>query len=109
MSDIRWMDLNEFLNEGFLQEANRLFFHPLGLALAVTCDEAGKVTGITGLWDYRDDPEGMIFGEGVNVEKAQKVDAERHRHCDTRTRLFGTTTAVQPLNWRPDDGPPRDE
>src|ERR1035441_2858295 len=30
--DIKRIDPREFQNLGFLQEANRLFFHPLGLA-----------------------------------------------------------------------------
>lgn len=32
-SPVTYMDLGEFRDEGFLQEANRQFFHPLGLAL----------------------------------------------------------------------------
>ena len=30
---IKHMDIKEFREQGFLQEANRLYFHPLGLAL----------------------------------------------------------------------------
>lgn len=115
MADIKWMDLNEFLNEGYLQEVNRQFFHPLGLALSVTCDEDGNVTDIWGLWDYRDDPEGMIFGDTMDAEKAAKVAAERERHREVRIGMFTPNSAprhqtdVQPLNWKPDDGPSRDE
>jgi hypothetical protein len=34
-ADMKKMDIGEFLEKGYLQEANRLFFHPLGLALTV--------------------------------------------------------------------------
>ena len=33
------MNIREFRELGYLQEANRLFFHPHGLALEVTCTE----------------------------------------------------------------------
>lgn len=33
--EIKYMDVAEFRELGFLQEANRQFFHPLGLALSV--------------------------------------------------------------------------
>jgi N-acetyl sugar amidotransferase len=39
--DIKYMDIGEFRRLGFLQEANRLFFHPLGLVL----DEDGVCSG----------------------------------------------------------------
>ena len=38
MSKIKRMSINEFQKKGFLQEANRLFFHPLGMALEVYVD-----------------------------------------------------------------------
>ena len=76
MADINWMDLNEFVNEGFLQEVNRQFFHPLGLALAVSYSD-GKAVGLAGLWDYRDDPEGMIFGEELAKSKTFNEKASR--------------------------------
>jgi len=60
--EIKFIDIKEFRAKGFLQEANRLFFHPLGLALAVNIHEDGTET-LDGIWDYRDDPEGMFFGQ----------------------------------------------
>jgi len=72
---IKYMDMNEFKNEGFLQEVNRVFFHPLGLAMSVVVDKDGNVTGLGPMWDYRDDPEGMFFGESklISEEKIKKV------------------------------------
>ncbi len=54
------IDIAEFRDRGFLQEANRRFFHPLGLALEVIVEKDGTCT-LGGVWDYRDDPEGMFF------------------------------------------------
>jgi hypothetical protein len=47
----KYLDAAEFQRVGFLQEANRLFFHPLGLALSVL--------QITGSWDDEVLSEGM--------------------------------------------------
>lgn len=65
MVDIKTIDIKEFREKGFLQEVNRKFFHPLGLALEVIInDETGEET-LGGIWDYRDDDEGMFFGPGI--------------------------------------------
>lgn len=55
-----YMDLEEFRALGLLQEVNRRFFHPIGLALAMDYDEEGKPY-LSGIWDERRDPEGIIF------------------------------------------------
>ena len=57
---IKRIDIKEFREKGFLQELNRQFLHPLGLALEVNKDDDGNET-LGGVWDYRDDPEGIIF------------------------------------------------
>ena len=77
---------------GFLQEANRIFFHPLGLALEVVVEEDGTER-LGGVWDYRDDPEGMIF-DSCDASRAAAVDAERERHRTARTALLGSI--IQP-------------
>lgn len=88
------MPLGEFVEEGFLQEANRQFFHPVGLALEYWQFEGGALLG--GIWDYREDPEGMAFGPGVlSTVKAESVVAERRRHVEERIRLWGVV--VQPF------------
>jgi hypothetical protein len=76
MSDeIRRIDPAEFQSEGYLQEVNRRFLHPLGLALEVVKHDDGTTT-IGGVWDYRDDPEGMAFGGDYDLaEKAKHIDA----------------------------------
>jgi hypothetical protein len=147
MPDIKWIDAREFREAGFLQEANRQFFHPHGLALAVTTvtddDEGGPVRTFAltaeqyeralmlaadnvddddvgllaavkdaarydvgdsyfqGVWDYRDDPEGVIFGSwyGHHIEKVERVAAEREKHREARAEMFGVDTDVEPIGW----------
>ena len=44
---MKYIDVNEFIEEGYLQELNRRFLHPLGLALTVAADaddETGETT-----------------------------------------------------------------
>lgn len=62
MENIKKIDVKEFRALGFLQEVNRKFFHPLGLALEVIVDIDGTET-LGGIWDYRGDPEGMFFNQ----------------------------------------------
>ena len=98
MTDINWMDLNEFVDEGFLQEVNRQFFHPLGLALAVSYSD-GKAVGLAGLWDYRDDPEGISYQNGVlSLDKYMSVENLFLSKTDYRSANLGYV--VQPLSWK---------
>lgn len=91
ISDTVHMDITEFRELGFLQEVNRLFFHPLGLALETTVEEDGK-EHISGLWDYRDDPEGIIYAPSViDPEKVQRVKEEREKHRQAREETLGVT------------------
>lgn len=91
------MDVAEFREAGFLQEANRLFFHPHGLALEVVVEDDGSER-LGGIWDYRDDPEGVVFGPGViDAGKVERVREQRERHCGVRARMFhkpGVTIVV---------------
>lgn len=169
MAEPKLIDVGEFRERGFLQEANRLFFHPLGLALQVRTmtddwsDEtierspwmrsriealAERLASrnlhfaqghyeasdyrdfarelcrdiwpkgsqfIDGIWDYREDPEGIYFAAPLSEEAAELVAAERRSHTEARRRLFygdvpldarRRTVAgepdVQPIHWRPD-------
>lgn len=60
MSDVKKIDIKEFREFGFLQELNRLFLHPMGMALEVAIEEDGS-EHIGDIWDQRDDPEGMHY------------------------------------------------
>lgn len=87
-TEITRMDIKEFLNDGYLQEVNRRFFHPLGLALEVITDL--DVIKIGGVWDYRNDPEGLRFAEGeIDREKARKIDTLWRKKSKVRESLLG--------------------
>ena len=108
-TDPQYMDLNEFKEAGFLQEVNRQFFHPLGLALAVEVDdETGDVVGFAGVWDYRDDPEGLFFlAEELDPEKAERVRDLLESKADERRRKEGAV--VQPIPGLKPTPPPKPE
>lgn len=111
--NIKRMDIAEFRDLGFLQEANRQFFHPLGLALEVIQEE-GKPDRLGGVWDYRDDKEGIIYDIAhLSVEeqtkmkqKADNVQDEFHKHAAHRKQLMGgyTTEPIPriPFSKHPD-------
>lgn len=113
LSPPKLMDLQEFRDGGFLQEVNRCFFHPLGLALAVECDDADHttVTGLWGIYDSRDDEEGYIYGYWSEdaQEKYENVRAELSRHSRARAKLFSEVqgskglvlNGIQPIGWLP--------
>ncbi len=93
---MKWMNVSEFVAFGYLQEVNRQFLHPLGLALAVATLEDGTVK-LAGIVDYRDDPEGMVF-EGLGpaeIIKAQRVAALQELASKKRAAALGYY--VQPL------------
>lgn len=135
-SKIKYIDPNEFRDVGFLQEVNRCFLHPLGLALEIWMERdagetrafiADKIAGLNelgedtwqeqivdavievltehrmfparvgGVWDYRDDPEGIAFADPPDKEKCNRVAQERYRHHQARVDLFGMNTAIQPV------------
>jgi hypothetical protein len=65
----------EMLAFGLIQEANRRFFHPLGLALMVTYDEADSDdSGAIAVLDSREDPEGFLF---LNLDTDDAREKER--------------------------------
>lgn len=94
------VDIGELRAGGYIQEVNRRFFHPLGMALEVIVDVDGEEK-LGGVWDYRDDPEGMIFEEEYlatpeAVERAVRIGSELNR----RKSLLGFS--VQPIPGSPE-------
>ena len=86
--EIKRMDIAEFRELGYLQELNRGFLHPLGLALEVIVDENGNER-LGGVWDYRDDPEGLRY-EGMDLApKADAIAQERERRRPVREEALG--------------------
>ena len=97
------MDLDEFQQVGFLQEANRLFFHPLGLALAINRDDEGVQTYLSVL-DYRDDPEGYLFKDLTSIDsaaKASRIESLLIQHVPARKKLLGSI--IQDLGSKIED------
>lgn len=72
LMDVKRIDIKEFRAKGFLQEVNRKFFHPLGLALEVIINDITGEESLGGVWDYRDDKEGMFFA--VNMISNDKIN-----------------------------------
>jgi hypothetical protein len=95
------MDINEFVEQGFLQEVNRQFFHPLGLALEVLIDDNGQAS-LSSIWDFRDDPEGIIFAPGGvmsdedDIRKHANVAKLLKSKIQTRIDRFGWH--IQPVH-----------
>ncbi len=85
---VKYMDPEEFRQFGYLQELNRMFLHPLGLALEVVTDDSGKAVAFGGVWDYRDDPEGMRYGT-VDIEKTSRVATEWQERTSARQERLG--------------------
>lgn len=81
------LDLQEFIDFGYLQEANRQYFHTLGLALAVRIGEDGKPEGLF-IYDARGDLEGIVFGEFPDRPKAEQVYDEFLKRAVHRKRLM---------------------
>jgi len=116
INDMNQMTVGEFIRDGYLQEVNRLFFHPLGLALSVRLDGNIHIDGEEEFWkknaeltefsvsilDSRDDPEGWIFSELTesDIERAEKIARERLAKSAHREWRFGSikmTGGVQQL------------
>jgi len=70
------MTVSEFRKLGYLQELNRRFLHPLGLALEVVV-EGGGSEKFGQIWDYREDPEGPLFEEELMSDLSANLLAER--------------------------------
>lgn len=94
---IKRMDIAEFVSEGYLHELNRQFLHPHGLALEVVTNATGRPVSLGGVWDYREDPGGIIY-DGENLPDPEKVSRiaqlERMRKSE---RLVRVGFWVQPV------------
>lgn len=92
-----WLSPQELKESGLLQEVNRQFFHPLGLALAVGHDDETGEWTLAGIHDGRDDPEGYMFDEldDQAVERGHAIVAEQMQRMVIRRERLGY--GVQPL------------
>lgn len=85
---MKYIDIKEFRETGYLQELNRTFLHPVGLALEVVVEDDGTER-LGGIWDCRDDLEGILYAEGeldsVKARTIQKIAL--HRDHDRKAAL----------------------
>ena len=84
--EIKRLDLQEFRDLGLLQEVNRQFFHPRGLALEIIVSDldSNLVVSLGGIWDHRTDPDGMFYG---NLDQAKIASVEALRLSFLNHRL----------------------
>lgn len=93
------IDIEEFHRFGFLQEVNRQFFHPLGLALEVILDTETGEERLGGLWDARDDPEGLVFGDFAGeLGAAKALRVQQLWEAKAKVRLEKLGYVVQPVS-----------
>lgn len=100
---IKRIDIKEFREKGYLQELNRRFLHPLGLALEITIDDNGDEK-LGGIWDYREDKEGIYYNiSNSNLERKTKfmknksfIDSELENRCENRKEILGFD--IEPIN-----------
>lgn len=94
-NNIKHMTIKEFRKLGFVQEINRRLLHPCGLALEIVIEEDGTES-LGEVWDYREDPEGMYYGEGeLSRIKAQAVTDLFYSKIGHRREEFGHI--IQPV------------
>lgn len=96
-SEVKRIPIAEFRKQGYLRELNRRFLHPLGLAMEVVDNDDGSES-LGGVWDYREDPEGMQYLPEVLSdaarEQSERIDREIDSKRSAREALFGA--AIQP-------------
>ncbi len=81
---------HNLIDEGYILEANRMFFHPRGLALCVVYND--KMVPIRlDMYDHRHDPEGLIFGDWSPelLEKIAKQELLRNTLMPGRIKAIG--------------------
>lgn len=98
-SEVKRMGYEEIRELGILHEINRLFLHPLGLALAIMVlapegeisdKDEEHLVGLMYMLDDRDDPEGTIFAEtALDQEKIDKFEAFRRARWRERQDRLG--------------------
>jgi len=98
---MKHISLTEFREAGYLQEVNRQFFHPLGLAFSVTIDAITKEVRFDGILDHRDDPEGVIFSETEVtkpefIDNSLNIDHEQVKYAMARRKGLGFI--IQPVD-----------
>lgn len=99
--DVKHIDPAEFVELGYLQEANRQFFHPVGLALEYAQRPDGVVV-LSGVQDHRDLPAGYTFDPPMSQEhreerrrKLHLVQQEIDSRVPARLKTIGSVIQYQ--------------
>lgn len=104
--EIKKIDIKDFRESGYLQEVNRRFFHPLGLALEVFIEDGKEL--ISGIWDYREDKEGIYYDiQNSESERKQRflnnknfIDSQLKERGDLRKSELGFK--IEPIEGSPE-------
>jgi molecular chaperone GrpE len=102
-TEVKKINIKEFREMGYLQELNRRFLHPLGLAMEISINENGDEE-LSGVWDYRDDSEGIYYdinnSDDVRKDKFKKnkefIDNEIINRYKSRKDQIGFDVEVIP-------------
>lgn len=98
---LKTLSAEEFRRLGLLQEVNRQFFHPLGLAMAVTLDSITGEMTLGPILDYRDGSGGVVFedlSDADSLMKFESVQDMQDKFRAARIRRFGAI--VQPIGGK---------
>ena len=93
---MKHIDIKEFRESGYLQELNRQFLHPLGLALEIIQEDDGTEK-LGGIWDYREEKEGIYYDiKNSDLSRKAKfrankrmIDAEFEDRSIIRKKILG--------------------
>jgi hypothetical protein len=100
--EMKMLPIKEFREKGYLQELNRRFLHPLGLALVVSIDDDTGEEYIDGVWDCIDDPEGILYGlADSDPDRINKFTQNKNFIDDELTKRLATRTELMSSNIEP--------
>ena len=88
------MTWDEFHKQGYLQEMNRQFLHPLGLSFALKVED--DVRSFHTIFDHRDSQENLIFKPGL-LDTKLKAKVEREQEERGQVRLTRMGFIIQPI------------
>ena len=99
---ISYISAEEFRGKGYLQELNRRYLHPLGLAMAVEVLEDGTEQ-LGGIVDFRENKDGVHYNlENASDERIDKfisrkkfIDSEIEKRYNNRVDKFGSV--IEPI------------
>jgi len=101
-NNVKRMSIKEFQEKGYLQEVNRQFLHPLGLALEIIISDDNEPT-LGGVWDHREDSEGLYYdlenSNNKRIERFEKnkkfIQNEFKTRSSERIKLFNNI--IEPI------------